>query len=576
METLGLLERSIDSSFRRELAEVDWIFFCKYYLPEHFSKPFADMHLELLDDFSTLLQRSDARQEQSHEVVAFPREFGKTTIVSLALVLYCVLFQKRRFIIALAQGYDQAKDYLGDVRTELEVNERIIDDFGDLRGIPWQASEIRTSTGIRVKPLGSRMKLRGRKERFQRPDLVVADDLEDIVSAKNEAERTAKKRWVERTVLKAGTDNTVFFFVGNLIHEDGVIAMLLENPLFIKREYKAVTSWAERDDLWTEWRRILTSYPADAERGKAEARHFFHANHEEMMKNAISSWPTGKSYYDLMVMLVVGGRISFFAEMQNEPVSDEDRIFNFEQYRTIASPSGDVILVPLNGGPAAKLKECVFFMAVDPSLGKRGGDPSAIVILARSLNGQLFIMAADIQVRAPYKIIQDLLNHFRQFPAQRCGIEAVQFQALFATDAAREAMKAGVYVPFVQLTPVTNKRLRIQSLEPAVSAAYILMPEFGAETLKHQAAHWPNVAHEDGLDALELCYQLVQDYTADELPQIIEGESVIAGDGTIFAPQMPDIFYMERESLAIEREAALAIEAGEEPPEEMWIPILRY
>lgn len=569
---LELLNRQIDASFRKELAEIDWEFFCRYYLPEHFTRPFAEMHIELLDDFKSLLEL----EQQSHEVVAFPREFGKTTIISLALVLYCILFEKRKYIIPLAQGYDQAKDYLSDVRTELEVNDRILDDFGDLKGVPWQASELRTSTGIRVKPLGSRMKLRGRKERWQRPDLIIADDLEDIVSAQNDAERTAKKRWIERTVLKAGTDNTVFFFVGNKIHEDGVIAMLLNNPLFIKREYKAVASWAVNQVLWDEWRRILTSHPNDAELGKQRARDFFNLNYDEMMEGAVSSWPEGKSYYDLMLMLVLGGRVSFYAEMQNEPMSSEDRIFNFSTFRTVANDRGEVILIPLNGLPAVKLNDCTFFMSVDPSLGRVGGDPSAIVVLALAPTGQLFIMVADLQVRPPYRIIHDLQNHHRRFPCERCAIEVVQFQALFATDAARESMKSGLYINFVQVSPKANKHLRIQSLEPAVSAEYILMPEHGAEALKHQAANWPQVSHDDGLDALELVYQIAVSFAADQTPQIIEGESFIAGDGTIFAPTPADIYFMEREHLAHEHDVVQAIEAGLEPPEELWLPIMRY
>lgn len=568
-----LSSRSVDASFRKELAEIDWEFFCKYYLAEHFTKPFANMHWEMAEDFSEALES----ESQVFEVIAFPREFGKTTWVSLAFVLYCILYQKRRYIIPLSQAYDQAKDYLSDIKAELEGNERIIDDFGDLRGTPWQASEIRTSTGVRVKPLGSRMKLRGRKERWQRPDLIIADDLEDVVTAKNEAERKAKKNWVMRTVLKAGTDNTVFFFVGNKIHEDGVIAMLLDNPLFIKREYKAVTSWAQRQDLWDEWRRILTRYPKDSQRGKHEARKFYVDHRQDMDLGAVSSWPEGKSYYDLMVMLVVGGRTAFFAEMQNEPQSDEDRVFKFDEYRLVSTSDGDVALIPLNGNPSCRLKDCLYFMSVDPSLGKISGDPSAIVVVALSPTGHLFVLVADIAFRTPYHIIQDLIRYHTKYPTQRCAVEVVQFQALFATDAARESAAQGAYINFVQLTPKTNKTLRIQGLEPAVAAGYILLPEFGVDQLKHEALNWPNVSHEDGLDALELCYQIVQSFEASKAPQIIEGESMIAGDGKLFAPDdANEALFDLAERLAHDREVALALNEGREPPKEQWWPIMRY
>ncbi len=556
-----------------QLAEIDWEFFCCYYLEPHFTKPFADMHWEMAEDFSDLLERD----EQSHEVVAFPREFGKTTWVSLALPLYCILFEKRMFIILLSQGLDQAKDYLSDIRTELEDNERIREDFGDLRGQPWQATEVRTSTGIRVKPLGARMKLRGRKERWQRPDLIVADDLEDTVAAENDAERRARKTWITRTVLRAGTDNTVFFFVGNKIHNDGVIAMLLENPLFIKREYKAVLSWANRQDLWDEWRRILVARPDNADRAKAEALRFYQQHRTEMDDGAISSWPEGKPYYELMIILALGGRVAFFSELQNEPMSDESGILKFGEYRMAAADNeDDVVLMPLSGAPAVRLSTCVVFGAVDPSLGKRTSDPSAIVVMARAPTGQFFVLVADKRRRTPYNTIRDILRYNQTYRPARFAVETVQFQALFATDAARESMREGSYINFIQFTPHTNKRLRIMGLEPAVTSEYILLPEFGCEELKEEARNWPNVQHEDALDALELCYTTAQGFELESIPQALEGESIIAGDGKLFAPGPADVFFMERERLAVERDAVLAIEAGEEPEKELWLPIMRY
>lgn len=565
------MHQPITSELRRQLAEIDWEFFCKYYLEPHFTKPFADMHWEMAEDFAELLERD----EPSHEVVAFPREFGKTTWVSLALPLYCILFEKRRFIILLAQGHDQSKDYLSDIRTELEENERILEDFGDLQGTPWQATEIRTSTGIRVKPLGARMKLRGRKERWQRPDLIVADDLEDTVAAENEAERKARKAWINRVVLKAGTDNTVFFFVGNKIHNDGVIAMLLKNPLFIKREYKAVISWATRQDLWEEWRRVLVSYPDEADRGKIEAKRFYQRHKREMDEGAMSSWEAGRSYYDLMVMLAVGGRVAFFSELQNEPMTEESGIFNFGEYRILSADDGeDAALIPLDGGPAVRLSACTIYGSVDPSLGKKTSDPSAIIIMARAPTGQFFVLVADKRRRSPYQTIKDILRYHRKYRITRFAIETVQFQALFATDAARESMKTGAYINFVQVTPKNNKRLRIIGLEPAVTSGYVLLPEFGCDELKTEALNWPNITHEDALDALELCYSVAIGHEIDPSAQVVEGESLLAGDGQLLAP-INDPFFLEAESLAHQRDVVLAIEAGREPPKELWIPIMR-
>lgn len=571
IESNNLLSRPIDSAFRRQLAEIDWEFFCKYYLHRHFTKPFAQMHWELAEDFSDAL----ASEEQHHEVIAFPREFGKTTWVSLGLPLYCVLFAKRKFIILLAQAYDQSKDYLQDIKLELEDNERILEDFGDLRGTPWQATEIRLANGVRVKPLGARMKLRGRKERWQRPDCIIADDLEDTIAVRNENERKARKTWIQRTVLRAGTDNTVFFFVGNKIHVDGCIAMLLENPLFIKRVYKAVEQFADREDLWSEWRRILTAYPGNTDRGRVEALRFYKQHRVEMDEGAVSSWPEGWSYYKLMLSLVTGGRSAFFAEMQNEPRGGEGAVFEYGTYRMAADDKGEVVLIPLTGHPAVKLSQCKFFGSADPSLGKKRSDPSALIFLALAPTGQMFLLVDDERSRPPYTIIRDIQRHHLKFPTVRFAIEVVQFQALFATDAAKEAMRTGTYINYVQVPAKTNKYLRIQSLEPAISMHYVLIPEHGADTLKSQLQNWPNCANDDGLDALELAYRIASTYSEEPAPQIIEGDSIVAGNHTLFAP-VQDPFFLEAEKRAHERDVLVALEEGREPPKEQWWPKMRY
>jgi predicted phage terminase large subunit-like protein len=404
---------------------------------------------------------------------------------------------------------------------------------------------------------------------------VIADDLEDTTTVQNERERNARKEWVNRTVLKAGTDNTVFFFVGNKVHNDGVIAMLQANPLFRKRVYKAVLGWAERTDLWEQWRLLLGKYPNDSDRGKQEARDFYLAHQREMDKGAVSAWPDGRPYYDLMIMLAVGGRKSFFAEMQNQPLTDEDRIFQYGTYKMMVGDDGATILVPETGHPAVRLLDCLFFGAVDPSLGTKSSDPSAIIILAKAPTGQMFVLIDDEQVRTPYTIIENMQAHHKVYPTMRFAIETVQFQALFATDAARESMRTGTYINFVQVPAKSNKQLRIESLEPPLKLHYILIPRFGAESLKAQMANWPNVSHDDGLDCLELVYRIASTYDVEETPNIVEGDSLIAGDGTLLSP-LRDPAYNEAEALAYAREVAEAIEEEREPPKELWLPTMRY
>jgi predicted phage terminase large subunit-like protein len=222
------------------------------------------------------------------------------------------------------------------------------------------------------------------------------------------------------------------------------------------------------------------------------------------------------------------------------------------------------------------LSQCNIFGAVDPSLGVTGGDYSAILALARAPTGQLFLVLDDEKRRSPYNIIRDVQGHHQRLNFTRVGIETVQFQALFATDAARESMKSGLYINFVQVPQGNrNKYLRIQGLEPAVTTGYILVPEHGAEELKRQAASWPMGSHDDGLDCLEICYRITTSWSAEGHAQIVEGKSMLAGDGMLLAPSIEKDWDVA-EQLAHEADVARAIEEEREPPKELWQPMMRY
>ena len=86
-------------------------------------------------------------------------------------------------------------------------------------------------------------------------------------------------------------------------------------------------------------------------------------------------WPQKESYYSLMLQRIADGPAAFSSEKQNEPLSDDDRRFmgDWIQYYE------DTDLVG---------KELYIVGWVDPSMGKTGGDYSAIVTLAADYSYQ--------------------------------------------------------------------------------------------------------------------------------------------------------------------------------------------
>ena len=74
----------------------------------------------------------------------------------------------------------QAEQFIADIRNEIEDNEDLVRDFGNLMGSRvWNSGRIVTANGIHIVGKGANQKLRGIKYNNTRPDIVIIDDLEN-------------------------------------------------------------------------------------------------------------------------------------------------------------------------------------------------------------------------------------------------------------------------------------------------------------------------------------------------------------------------------------------------------------
>jgi predicted phage terminase large subunit-like protein len=581
LEASGWLDQIPTQKLWKELAEIDIQFFNSFYLPHHFDRTPSPMHLET---YSTI-QNALLTQGRVNEVVVWPRGHGKTTTVTNSTPLWCALYKKRRFIVIISDSHSQAKQQLTTVKDELENNPRILEDFGPMKGEKWQEDDITLVNRVKILALGSGMKIRGRKHFHTRPDLFVCDDLENLESLKSDLQRESTREWFFRSVTKAGWNDTKIFAVGNFLHFDCLLMHLTENPLFNHKIYKAVTSWAEREDLWDQWEAILTNL--DDPRKQHTARAFFLVHKEEMLKGAETIWPEAFPYYDLMVTKVTDGSNTFATELQNDPIDPARQMFkNWGTYRMEYRPGSTLVeagvwLVPSSGSAAVPLASCVIFGATDPAMAKTAhSDFAAIIILAKAPTRQMFVLEADIVRRPPDLMIAAQNAFAQQYPIVRWRIESNAFQALYATESARSSMEAGVYLPVEAYSQLKNKPLRINSLQPDLENGYILLRETGQDELKKQLREWPMGAHDDGPDALETARTLAREY------EPMGGDELIQADTHQFTPSavkrhrvaVGEDEYAKWDKLADEKLREMAEERGEELPEyeEVFVPVMYY
>lgn len=481
---------------------------------------------------------------------AAPRGAAKTTWVALIFLAYCIVYHRKRFAVLITSTASLAEGLIRDLKHELEENDLLAADFPEAcgRGGLWRDREVVTRNGIRVLALGAGQRIRGRRHHEHRPDLFILDDLETDEHARNPEQRDKLWNWLNKAVLKAKgiAKKADFIVIGTILHFDSVLARLLDprkSPGWRSRKYRSVIRWSDRQDLWDQWQALYTDWRKPDERRIADADTFFHTHEKEMLRGTEVLWPEAESYYDLMKLRVDEGPTSFDSEKQNEPIDPSSCEFQeawFQWFDEVLTGDGEIWLIP-DKGDRVKLSDCDVFGATDPSMGKQdtNRDPSAIVTIAaypaRHLESGLdgyrfyFVLDAEIRRRHPYEILEAILRLHRLRRYRRHGIEAIQFQELFADDVREAAARYDDDLYVVKLKPHSDKALRIQMLSSLVYSGRLRLSRKLTE-LYDQLRYFPQAAHDDGPDALALCIATIKelgweviDISAPENPDPVLG-----------------------------------------------------
>ncbi len=174
--------------------------------------------------------------------VAAPRGHAKSTTLTFKGSIHAILYQYKHYPIILSDSSDQAEGFLENIRVEFEENGLIREDFGNLQGKVWRNNVILTTTNIKVEAIGSGKKIRGRKHRNWRPDLLVLDDIENDENVRTAEQRSKLSNWFNKAVSKAGDSYTDIVYIGTLLHYDSLLAHTLTNTGYKSIKYKAVLS----------------------------------------------------------------------------------------------------------------------------------------------------------------------------------------------------------------------------------------------------------------------------------------------------------------------------------------------
>ena len=497
----------------RYLFSQDMELFGKYYFSHVIHKPNSLLHKWLYDNTVQILNKP--RGKGIRLAVAAPRGNAKSSLMSFILPIWCVCFERKKFIILVSETQDQANDFLDDIKSELTSNELLIKHFPRATGKNderWRQDDIITRNDIRVKAVGCQGKMRGRTHRKTRPDLILLDDVESRESVDSDTTRIKlRTHWFDKEVLECGdTEGTTdFIVVGTILHEDSLLNNLLKNTVYQgwKREkFKAVIKFADAEELWAQWRNIFFEHE-DEEEAPDVAYEFFKQREKEMLEGVEVLWPEGETYYDLMCRTLTPDSYSaFLSEKQNQPIDltkvkvTKDELWYYKSEEVDKS-------------------KWTWFGAWDPSKGKKSkrGDYSAVVALGRDKKtGIIYVDVIDLKRHQIDQRIDEILLYHQKLNFNMFAVETIAFQEVVKESLAKKSQQTGVYLPIADEKDFTDKELRIDGLVPFILDGTIRFKDPSewsreyAEGINQLVGYGAGATYDDFPDALQMAFKVIK------------------------------------------------------------------
>ncbi len=440
----------------RRSREDDFYFF-KTYLPHYFPTESAEFHEEIVEL---------SKVQDEPVIIAAPREHAKSTLCTFAIPVADICLERKHFIIIISDTEDLAADFNVFIQLELQENERILADFGNLRGYKWETKDFTTRNGIRVKARGRGQRVRGIRNRQYRPDRVIIDDFENDKNVKNPKLIKEAIDWILTAVLGSLAEGYSLMMIGTVLAKKSVLTWFLnakdenDEPLYISRVYRAI-----KDDGTPLW-------PA--------------------------KWPIER----LLKKKRQIGTLNFNREFQNDP-KDEEGVFREEWIRYYAPEE-------IAG------KALAVYEAVDPSVGaNESSDYRAFVKVGRAPDGTISVLSADIKKRSVDSLVSTEYIRQSEQPAIIIRLETVAFQAVLMVLFNKEAETRGIHLPIQEVKHSVNKETRITGLSPFVERGVVRFRKGHSDQdlLVEQLIYFPSTTvNDDGPDALEMAVAAAQQY----------------------------------------------------------------
>ncbi|MGL4676466.1 MAG: hypothetical protein ACRCWI_02215 [Brevinema sp.] len=467
-DILDLFEREIlprsakGRADRIEQGRSSFWFFFREYLPHYAEQESPTFHKEIIDTLES---------ESNRISICAPRGFSKSTLVSFAYVIWCVLREKYKFIVLVSSTDDLAEDLADFIRLEFTDNKRILEDFGSLLIGIGSAGDF-TVNKTRILARGRKQAIRGFRYRQHRPDLIILDDIEKDEDGMSPSVVAKTLETITRGLIPSLSTKGKLVLIGTILRTRSVTGTLL----------------LSEDEPWNLWTRKI--YRAIEPTGDGSEQ---------------SLWKERFPLEFLQEQLSIMGRSAFNAEYQNMPSDEEHALFTESMIIDGTNPFHS---------------PCVMF--IDPSVdGIKKNDYKACVLVSKdedhyNIEGAVLVQGSD------NKFFEGVCDLFKKYQDRILGTycEANGFQIYFMRDLDRFARERKLNLSLSSIKNTLKKEHRIAQLVPLFETGRMsfdrdFRKSREGKILVDQLLSFPNSkVHDDAPDALAGAVKVLESKTS--------------------------------------------------------------
>ena len=346
---------------RKAISTKSFCSFCEVYFPATFHLPWSDDHLKVIAKIE------EAVLQGGLFAMAMPRGSGKTTLCETAC-LWAILIGAREFVCLIGADEEHAEDMLDSIKSELENNDLLEEDFSEVCGpiralegihqraagqlykgarthVGWTAKEIvlptipgSAASSAIIKVAGITGRIRGMKHKRSdgkavRPSLVLLDDPQTDESARSPSQCATREQILAGAILGlAGPGRKIAGLMTlTVVRPDDMADRILDrdkHPQWqgerTKMVYVFPAPGSAAEKLWQQYAQIRAD-GLRADRGIIDATEFYRQHLADMNDGVVVAWPARHNPDELSAIqhamnLRLQDEAAFFAEYQNDPL----------------------------------------------------------------------------------------------------------------------------------------------------------------------------------------------------------------------------------------------------------------